>query len=341
MPPVGTETITDATRDAIDRGAKILARGGLVAFPTETVYGLGGRALDPAALAKIFAAKGRPATHPLIAHVLGEEGARELAARWSPLASRLVGAFWPGPLTLVVPRASRVPLELTGGSDFVGLRAPSHPVARALLAAFGEPVAAPSANRYQTLSPTTAAHVVASLGDRVDLVIDGGPCSAGIESTVVDLSGDTPLVLRPGAIDLPTLRAVVPELIDPGFEVLAEGALRASPGLDRRHYAPVTRLLLAAHRDRLLEEARRRASRGERIALLLVDPLAEEAEVRDTAGVHVVTLGADPVVYARALFATLHALDEGGFAAILAEPVPASPPWRAVADRLRRAGEPL
>ncbi len=222
----------------IERAVAILRAGGLVAFPTETVYGLGGRALDPVALAKIFAAKGRPATHPLIAHVLGVADARTLAAGWSGLADRLAEAFWPGPLTLVVARAASVPLELTGGGDSVGIRAPAHRVARALLEGLGEPIAAPSANRYQTLSPTTAAHVAASLDDRVDMILDGGPCSTGIESTVVDLRGEAPVILRPGALDFPTLAAVAPTLVDSAPRVLEHGQARPSPGMESKALRP-------------------------------------------------------------------------------------------------------
>jgi len=336
-------TQRNAETSDIARAVEILRAGGLVAFPTETVYGLGGRAMDPHALAKIFAAKARPVNHPLIAHVLGEEDARSLAARWTPVASRLAAAFWPGPLTLVVPRASHVPLELTGGGDSVGVRAPLHRIARALLHAFGEPIAAPSANRYQTLSPTTAAHVAASLGAAVDLILDGGPCSAGIESTVVDLSRSVPTILRPGALDFPTLSAVVPELVDAGFLVADHDLSHASPGMDRRHYAPVTPLLLARSRASAIDEAARRARAGGRVALLLVEPLTGvETPPLEPMGAGVVSnLGPDPLDYARALFATLHRLDLGRFEAILVEPVPEGAAWRAVADRLRRASEPL
>jgi L-threonylcarbamoyladenylate synthase len=317
----------------IDRAVAILRAGGLVAFPTETVYGLGGRALDPAALARIFAAKGRPAAHPLIAHVLGVSEARALAADWSRLADRLAEAFWPGPLTLVVPRAPCVPLELTGGGNSVGIRAPAHRIARALLQALGEPIAAPSANRYQTLSPTTAAHVAASLGDRVDLILDGGPCSAGIESTVIDLGGEAPVILRPGALDFPTLAAVAPTLVDTTPRALDRDAERPSPGMDRRHYAPRTPLVIAPSRSAALLDAARRVADGQRVALLLLE---SEADAPHSAYARV--LGPDPGAYGRQLFAALHDLDAGGFDVIVAEPVPDTPPWRAIADRLRRAG---
>src|SRR5688572_1548509 len=194
-------------REIVVDAARVLREGGLVAFPTETVYGLGARLHDEQALARVFAAKGRPASHPLIAHVSGIDQARELAADWDARAEVAARAFWPGPLTLVVPRSARVPAAATGGAATIAIRAPSHPVARALIAELGEPIAAPSANRYQTLSPTLASHVQKSLGERVDLILDGGPCSAGIESTVLDLSRGAPRVLRPGAVGLSELRA--------------------------------------------------------------------------------------------------------------------------------------
>ncbi len=315
--------------DEIERAAAILRRGGLVAFPTETVYGLGAWALDPAALGRIFAAKGRPANHPLIAHVLDAAGGRALASSWPVLAARLAEAFWPGPLTLVVPRAAHVPLALTGGGDSVAVRAPAHPVARALLAAFGEPIAAPSANRYQSLSPTTAAHVRASLGERVDMILDGGPCSAGIESTVVDVRGEAPVILRPGALDLPTLAAVVPGTTELVATVASEDSPHVSPGQDRRHYSPKTPLLVAATRDAAVEAARDRMRRGQRVGMLLMRPLEQ-------AGASVRSLGVAPASYARQLFSALHELDGLGVDVIVVEPVPETAPWRAVADRLRR-----
>ena len=320
---------------AIARAVAILRAGGLVAFPTETVYGLGARALDPQALARVFTAKGRPTTHPLIAHVLGADDAQAFAAVWSPAAARLAEAFWPGPLTLVVPRAAHVPLALTGGGPSVGLRAPAHPVARALLAALGEPIAAPSANRYQGLSPTTAAHVAASLGDRVDLILDGGPCAAGIESTVVDVTGEAPVVLRLGALDVPTLAAVVPDLLDFTLRDVPEAAARPSPGMDRRHYAPRARLVLAPSRGAAIAEARSRVAMGERTGLLLAAPL-DGAPL--PAGASVRALGTEPRAYAHALFAALHELD-AEVQVIVAEPPVEGPAWRAIADRLRRASE--
>jgi L-threonylcarbamoyladenylate synthase len=197
---------------AVREAAEVLRRGGLVVIPTETVYGLGARALDPSAVARVFVAKGRPTHHPLIAHVAGQSQAAELAAAWPEEAERCARALWPGPLTLVVHRRPSVPAAVAGGGDSIAVRMPSHPVARAVIVALGEPVAAPSANRFQGLSPTRAEHVVKQLGDAVDLVLDAGACDAGIESTVLDVRCRPARVLRPGAVDVAALRAVVPDV---------------------------------------------------------------------------------------------------------------------------------
>jgi L-threonylcarbamoyladenylate synthase len=316
----------------ISGAARVLSRGGLVAFPTETVYGLGARAFDEEAVARVFSAKGRPARHPLIAHVDGEARARELAGSWPERASALARAFWPGPLTLVVERARHVPLAVVGGGDSIAVRVPAHPVARALIAALGEPIAAPSANRYQGLSPTTAAHVVKQLGDAVDLVLDGGPCEAGIESTVVDVRGERPLALRPGALGIAALRAVLPDLQVRIEEVSVEDA-RASPGMSRRHYAPRARLLVV----RSWEAARRRAdglaADGACVALVV-----HEARTTFVPGRRVLlrTLPHDPARYAHALYGTLHDLDDERVDVIVVQEVPGDEAWWAVADRLRR-----
>ncbi|HEX8431317.1 MAG TPA: L-threonylcarbamoyladenylate synthase, partial [Longimicrobium sp.] len=219
----------------IRAAADVLRAGGLVAFPTETVYGLGAHALSRAAVGRIYEAKGRPSYNPLIVHVADASAARALAARWPAEADVLAAAFWPGPLTLIVPRSAAVPGAVTAGLADVALRVPAHPVARALLEAARIPVAAPSANRSTELSPTTAEHVVRSLGDRVDVVVDGGPCTVGIESTVISLSSKVPTILRPGSISADQLRAVIGEVALGGGK--AAGAL-PSPGMMDRHYAP-------------------------------------------------------------------------------------------------------
>jgi L-threonylcarbamoyladenylate synthase len=313
--------------------ARVLRSGGLVAFPTETVYGLGARALDERALARIFEAKGRPTHHPLIAHVEDEARARSLAASWPEVASRLARAFWPGPLTVVVDRAPHVPPAIGGGDSSIALRVPAHPVALALLALLGEPIAAPSANRYQGLSPTTAAHVVKELGDRVDLVLDAGPCAAGIESTVVDVRVDPPRVLRLGAADLAALRRIAPGL-RARVEVSDSTARRASPGMDARHYAPRARMVLAPSRDAALVRARELLVAGEGPVGLVV---REAASASEAAGLELRVLPDEPLEYARRLYGTLHELDDAGARAIVVQAVPADDEaWWAIADRLER-----
>src|SRR5256714_6423360 len=228
--------------EAIASAASVLRGGGLVAFPTETVYGLGANALDVNAVARIFAAKGRPAYNPLIVHIPDVVSARELVRDWSTQAERLAAKFWPGPLTLVMRKREIVPDVVTAGVDSVALRVPSHPVALALLCAVRLPLAAPSANRSTELSPTTAQHVARSLGGRIDLILDGGPTDVGIESTVVDLRGDRPVILRPGLIGARELEPLVRELGTPN-ETHGD-APRPSPGMLDRHYAPRAPLVL-------------------------------------------------------------------------------------------------
>jgi L-threonylcarbamoyladenylate synthase len=318
--------------DALAEAARVLRAGGLVAFPTETVYGLGALALDERALARVYEAKGRPRHHPLIAHVESEAQARALARSWPETAARLASAFWPGPLTLIVERAAHVPAAVSGGASSIAVRVPSHPVARALLAVLGEPLAAPSANRYQGLSPTTAAHVAKELGDCIDLVLDGGPCDAGIESTVVDVRGGAPRVLRPGAVGLEALTAFAPDLhmIHPDP---AAGETRASPGMDARHYAPRALLLLAPTCDEAVTMARSLAEREGRPVGLVV---REAGFGEGVPGLVKKTLPGEASDYARLLFATLHELDDEGVCAIVVQAVPDEPAWWAVADRLAR-----
>jgi L-threonylcarbamoyladenylate synthase len=331
--------------DRIARAAAVLRAGGLVAFPTETVYGLGADVRDPVAVARLYAAKGRPAWNPVIAHVASVDAARALAATWPPVAERLARAFWPGPLTLVVPRHPDVPDAATAGLDAIGIRMPDHPVALALIRAAGCPVAAPSANRFTELSPTTAQHVLRSLGGRVPLVLDGGPCAVGLESTVVDCTGPAPRILRPGAIGVAALAAAagVPVEVAPPRAVAATGGATApqlSPGQADRHYAPRADAWLfdaddagAAARGAADAVARRPAA-GPVGALLLrsAPPLPPGAIVE--------RMPADAAAYARRLYAALHALDEAGCALVLIERPPDAPGWEAVHDRLARAAVP-
>ncbi len=313
----------------IAEATRALRTGLLVAFPTETVYGLGGRVFDLGSLSRIFRAKGRPTTHPLIAHVDGISMARGLSSRWDERAEELASLFWPGPLTLVVPRSPHVPAEVAGGGESIALRAPDHPVALALIASLGEPIAAPSANRYQSLSPTRAEHVLRSLGDAVDLVLDGGACCAGIESTVLDLRGDRPRVLRPGALSFDALAARLPSLELAGPE---PGQERASPGLDPRHYAPRASVVLAPASG-AAPVIERLLGQGLRVGALVCQGAVPSAAI-------VVRLPSDPEGYARGLFAALHSLDQAGVSHVVVERVPETSPWLAIADRLARASHP-
>ena len=315
---------------AINDAAEILRRGGLVAFPTETVYGLGANALDASAVARIFAAKGRPSYNPLIVHVPTEAAARELTSEWPESASRLARAFWPGPLTMVLRKQSVVPDIVTAGLDSVALRVPAHPVALALLRATQLPLAAPSANRSMALSPTIARHVARSLGDRVDLILDGGHTTVGIESTVVDLRGEQAVILRPGTINDYELAPFVGAV--GRAEATADDAPRASPGMLDRHYAPRARLILFEPADapRVLAEVEPARASGRPVGMLVIETRV--------GGVNVLRMPNDAVDYARRLYASLHALDdESNCDVIYVERVPAGPEWRGVRDRLERA----
>jgi L-threonylcarbamoyladenylate synthase len=321
--------------EVLGRAAEVLHRGGLVAFPTETVYGLGAHALDRAAVRRIFAAKGRPSFNPLIVHVHDTEQLPRLVAAWPPAAQRLAAAFWPGPLTLVLPKREVVPDLVTAGLETVAVRIPAHPVALALLRAAALPIAAPSANRYTEVSPTTAQHVQKGLGERVDLILDGGPTHVGIESTVLDLSGSQPRLLRPGSISAREIAALIGPLATPGSPPAGStpsDAPRPSPGLVGRHYAPRARLHLfdPADRDSAAALARDAALRGRRVGALLLAPL--EAPID-----HPVPMPDDPRDYAARLYAALHSLDDLHCDLVLVEAVPDTPGWAGIRDRLTRA----
>jgi len=288
--------------------AGVIRAGGLVAFPTETVYGLGADAFDAAAVARIFAVKGRPRHSPLIVHVDSIEMARSLVLAWPEAADRLARRYWPGPLTLVLPKQPSIPDIVTAGLPTVGLRVPSHPVALALIREAGVPIAAPSANLFTELSPTTAEHVRESLGDAVDFVLDGGPSTVGIESTVLSLTGD-PLLLRPGTIPLPEIEALI------GPVRIAEGAAagaHASPGMHPQHYRPRTPLVLLSAGD--------------------PPPPGRGAWLRFGR-----EMPAGPAAYAAGLYATLHRLDDQSLDWIAVERPPDTPEWAGVLDRLTRA----
>ncbi len=302
----------------IAQAAALLRAGELVAFPTETVYGLGASALDASAVERIFAVKGRPATSPLIVHAADAAMAQSLALAWPPSAAALAARFWPGPLTLVVPKRSLICGRVTAGLPTVGLRVPRHPVALALLREAGIPVAAPSANPFTGLSPTTADHVRASLGARVALVLDGGPCSVGIESTVVSLAGPEPLLLRPGMISVEELEAVIGP-IRPAPLAPPEDA-HAAPGMHPRHYSPRTPLRLAGRND-LPDE-------GRGAYLYWSEPSPRHSSI---------AMPAEPAQYAARLYGALHELDRQGWDWIAVEPPPVNAAWLAVRDRLTRA----
>ena len=319
----------------IKRAADILRDGGLVAFPTETVYGLGANAFDADAVARIFEAKARPAWNPVIAHVTTLDDARALTTAWPAVATVLAKAFWPGPLTLVLPKHESVPDIVSAGLPAVAIRIPSHPVARALIAALGAPVAAPSANRFTELSPTTAAHVQESLGDRIDMILNGGPSDVGIESTVVDLTGEIPVLLRPGVISREMLAQATQMSISSTQNEARDNTPRHSPGMVERHYAPRADVwLFTSDNSNEMRQSMTKefpVESGRMSALVLDWSLALPAHVR------VIRMPNDPLAYARRLYATLHELDHDGFAIIAIERPPQTDAWDGIHDRLKRA----
>jgi L-threonylcarbamoyladenylate synthase len=347
----------------IARAAELLRGGRLVVFPTETVYGLGANALDADAVAKIYAVKGRPATSPLIVHVASIEMAKPLAAEWPATADLLTKKFWPGPLTVVVKKQPAIPFIVTAGLNTVGLRMPAHPVALALIRAVGIPLAAPSANRFTEISPTTAEHVRHSLGSDVDLILDGGPCEIGIESTVISLAGARPVLLRPGGISRAQLEEVVgpiasaqeaserdgetdvpAPLAGTSSTVASEGVAHPSPGMHVRHYSPRTPLFLIRDgktRDGKLSE------KGKGIYLQRTRPpnLPTQANsglewgTKSGIGrmVQIIQMPHSAADYAAVLYDKLHQADDAGADWIAVDLPPATPEWEAIHDRLRRA----
>ena len=322
--------IAAPTPEAIDRAAALIREGRLVAFPTETVYGLGADAGNVRAVRRIFDVKGRPGDHPLIVHVASAAAARRWAREWPDGARALADAFWPGPLTLIVPRAAHVADAVTGGQDSIGLRVPSHPVAQSLLAAFesvgGSGIAGPSANRFGHVSPTTAAHVEADLGADVDMIVDGGASDVGIESTIVAFVKERPVLMRPGFIALHALERV----LGTPLRAMDADAPRAS-GTLASHYAPRTQAFLVAA-DALRTEIARRGERDERTAVL-----ARTSHAPDGYDGTWLQAPQDARRYAHDLYANLRALDDAGADAILIEAVPDAPEWLAIRDRLSRA----
>jgi L-threonylcarbamoyladenylate synthase len=304
----------------VRRAAQILRAGGLVAFPTETVYGLGADAANPAAIAKLYSVKRRPAEHPVIVHFQDAEKAFAWAREVPEAARKLAQKFWPGPLTLILKRAAAAKDFVTGGQDTVGLRVPSHPVAQQLLGEFGGAIAAPSANRFGLVSPTTAAHVREDLGRDVELVLEGGPSEVGIESTIVDLSGESAVLLRPGRISKEELQG----LIGPVGEKTAT-APRHSGGLER-HYAPRTPAMLVPTHDLDREIAKGK----DKVAVLAFSRPDERVDFW-------LRMPRDAQAYAQKLYAALRELDTAGCERILVEAPPETADWAAVRDRLKRA----
>jgi len=318
----------------IARAVDVLRAGGLVAFATETVYGLGGDATNADAVRRIFGVKRRPRTNPLIVHVADEAAAKRFAAKWPDAAHQLASAFWPGPLTIIVPRGKQIVNEVTAGLSSMGVRSPDHPLALELLQAFDGPVAAPSANRWTRLSPTTAAHVKEDLGDEVDFILDGGPCPVGIESTVISVETDRPIIYRPGKIS----RGQIEEVIGP-VEVFAEtvetGQAAPSPGLNGQHYAPTAPTWRVEHADLGAAIDWCRKHPNEPAAVIVLSKVAEIS----TPPHRVIVMGDDPTEYARRVYAVLHDAEKWA-AAIWIEMPPGQPEWAAVRDRLTRAARP-
>lgn len=351
---IATRVLTvDANRpepEVVEQGAQAIRDGKLVAFPTETVYGLGANALDPAAVARIFEAKGRPATDPLIVHI-AHIGQLSMCASHVPPAARQLGlAFWAGPLTIILPKKPQIPDRVTAGLPSVAVRVPSHRVARALMEMAGVPVAAPSANRFSRPSPTTAAHVLADLDGRVDIVLDGGPTDIGLESTIVDFTVDPPVIRRPGGLTLEQIQSVVPGIVSVPRRGSAEVA-QVAPGQLTRHYAPRAELTLyegAVDRmvRRVAADTRTLAAQGARVGILApeedLQALAPEMAPLAAAGrVEVRPYGSrhDVPRAARELFAALRDLDGSGVSHILATSVGVDGLGAAVSDRLCRAAE--
>jgi L-threonylcarbamoyladenylate synthase len=336
--PIDSQAIDE---DAIRDGADVLRRGGLVAFPTETVYGLGANALNAAAVDGIFAAKERPASDPIIVHLYALEQLEQVAIDVPKLAYELAARFWPGPLTMVLKRAEAVPPNVSAGRPTVAVRMPDHPIAEALLRAADLPVAAPSANRFARPSATTAAHVLEDLGGRIDVVLDGGPTFIGLESTVLDLTRETPTVLRPGGVILEELREVIPnvQVVSKYLEVNQEGI--EGPGMLLKHYSPRAELLLfSGPYPQVIRAMRARAQalieQGAHIGILVIDA---EMPYFENLSVQLMPIGNAPSGVAHNLFRAMRELDAKGVDAILVHDFGPTGMGAAINDRLRRAAE--
>jgi L-threonylcarbamoyladenylate synthase len=332
--------VLQPTEEAIAEAAAVLRGGGLVAFPTETVYGLGANALDAAAVSGIFAAKGRPADNPLIVHIASPEAAEPLAYA-DARAKALMAAFWPGPLTLLLPKKPVIPPETNAGLPSVALRIPSHPVALSLLRACGVPVAAPSANRSGRPSPTLAAHVLDDLNGRVPIILDGGACEVGLESTVLDLTGETPAIVRPGGVTREMLATFLPDVrvADSVMRPLREGEVAVSPGMMYRHYAPKGQLTLVRGEPEAVAGACARLYHEAEAAGQSARILAFSEHMGRYAGLKAQPIGSlgKPETIARALFAALRRMDDEGVEVILCEAVATEGIGLAIMNRMCRA----
>lgn len=321
-----TLTPSPVTPESIQHAADLLRQGKLVAIPTETVYGLGADASNPAAVTKIFQAKGRPTDHPLIVHLAYATQMKDWAADIPDSALRLANAFWPGPLTIILPKKSSVPMEVTGGQNTVALRVPDNPVALWLLRIFGGGIAAPSANRFGRISPTTAHHVAEELGDMVDCILDGGPCTVGVESTIVDLTGSQATILRPGRIS----RSQLEEVLEREVTLKSQHKIRA-PGMLASHYAPNTPAYLCAQ-EALPEMLDREQRQGKQVAILA---FSEKFSTLNCP--QLLILPHEVEMYEAALYAALRTLDKMQLDTILVEQPPEIEEWSAVNDRLGKA----
>lgn len=329
----------DETGRVIEKAVEILRAGGLVAFATETVYGLGADARNASAVRKIFEAKGRPATNPLIVHVSDASVARRYVTDWPPAAARLAEAFWPGPLTLVLPKSSEIVSEVTASLDTVAIRSPDHPLAQSLLHEFDGPVAAPSANRSSRVSPTTAEHVRRELGANVDMILDGGPCTVGIESTVLDLSRERPTILRPGAIGIAALQALIGPVDSLGG--LDKTGPSSSPGRSAVHYSPTAAAFRFGAGDLPVLERFFAHGLGRKAAVLIMAQTDLARRVRKLIGTAaVVEMPCTAQAYARKLYAALHDADASGATVIWIQEPPSTVEWDAVRDRIDRATRP-
>ena len=327
--PTHTKPLFDA---AVKRAAELLRAGEVVALPTETVYGLAANALDESAVAKIFQIKGRPAHNPIIVHIAGNAMARACVAQWPELAEKFAHAFWPGPLTLVLPRSEKIPGNVTAGGPTVGVRWPSHPFMQAVIRECRFPLAAPSANLSNQISPTNAEHVRSQLAGQIGLIVDGGQSQVGIESTVLDLTAVAPKILRPGMIHLESLMAVA-ENIQPSTFNTEQSALR-SPGMLTKHYSPKAKLAVLDWRD---EAELQLKIQNLRFKIADCHVIAHTKIPAGFAAANVSVIPHDAEAFARALYSELHHCDAAGARLIVVEALPDSPEWSGIADRLQRA----